>query len=299
MPTTPWQGSESIPRTLELINQGNGYQLKQHPIAELENIRDSHFSLESTIIDGKQKIDGFNPQWNVFELKASFKIESTNQVFGINLAENDSTNQRLIIGYDAATSNLFIDRRKAGTVNFNQAFATKMYAPVKMPADSILDLQIFMDQSSVEVFANDYQTVMTALVFTKPTTTGISVFSEGGPVEMQGFEAWKMNSIWGITPDQLPNVIIEKEHKSEGYLYPNPMRTGDKLEFRTVEPVWMDNGILELTDLSGRKIYNQSISQTYVSEIQIADLPEKLAKGNYILKLKSNKFCLVNKLQIL
>ncbi|MEI8046280.1 MAG: GH32 C-terminal domain-containing protein [Bacteroidota bacterium] len=291
VPTNPWQGSESIPRTMQLINQGEGYQLIQHPIEELNTLRNEHYSIGNTLVSGNKPLDGIQPKWNVFELKASFKIDSKNQVFGINLAVNDSSGQKLIIGYDAGTSQIYIDRRKAGLVNFNQAFPTIMYAPTPIPADSIIDFHIYMDQSSVEVFANNYQTVLTALVYTKPTTTGISLFSDKDDATLLNLEIWKMNSIWGITPDQLPNAVPESETGGQGYfVYPNPLKEGDVLTFKTESPQLIDHGLIKLTDLYGRVVFNQVINKKYLSEIQIKGLPAKLAKGQYILQLQSDSF---------
>lgn len=298
VPTTPWHGSESIPRSLNLINQGKGYQLIQHPIEELNTLHDEYFSMTNTVVNGTVPVDGFKPEWNVYELKISFKINSKDQVFGINLAEDDS-DKKLVIGYDAGTSKLFIDRRKAGTVNFSQAFPTIMYASTPIPEDSILDLHIFMDQSSVEVFANNYQTVMTALVFTKPSTVGISLFAENEEATVLNFEAWKMNSIWGITPDQLPNAVPESEVPDEGLIiFPNPLKTGDILTFRTDNQVLISNGLVQLTDLYGRVVYNQTLTNTYLSDISITGLPAILTKGQYIMRLQSESLNLVEKLII-
>lgn len=299
VPTTPWKGCESIPRTLKLVYNERGYQLRQNPIGNLQTLRNSHLSLPETQVEGIKPIDGFDPGWNVYELQLSFKIESRNQKFGVRLAE-DGINQKLIIGYDAATSKLYIDRTKAGTTNFSQAFPTVMYAPTPFPQDSVMDLHIFMDQSSVEVFANDNQTTMSALVFTKPPATGVSVFSENGAIQMLTFDAWTLNSIWGKTPDQLPNGIEDHPENGRGnILYPNPARSGEKLGFKSERPVKVENGILEIADLTGRVLYKKLLDNSLLSEIKLENIPTLVMRGQYIIRIKSNTFTLSDKLIII
>ncbi|NVO19942.1 MAG: GH32 C-terminal domain-containing protein [Bacteroidetes bacterium] len=299
IPTAPWKGSESIPRSLHLVNQGNGYQLLQYPIEEFQTLRQDPFSMTNTVVDGITSVTGFDPKWNVFEIKASFRIDSKNQVFGINLAENNLIDNRLIIGYNSGTSQLFIDRRKAGLVQFNSGFPSVIYAPTPVPVDSILDLDIFMDQSSVEVFANKNQTVMSALVFTKPSTTGISLFSENGPTTLLDFEAWKMNSIWGITPDQLPNSIHEtKDSGSKGMIFPNPVRNGETLSFKSDTNPFVENGAIEVFDLYGKSVLKQELKKSYLNEIRIEGLASELNPGQYALHVQSEKLNLVSKLII-
>lgn len=296
IPTAPWTGNLTIPRVLKLVQNEHGYQLRQYPIGNIASLRDTIYYQGETLINGTQVIGGFKPDWNVFELKVSFKIDNINQEFGINLAE-DGSNKKLVIGYDAFTSKLYIDRRTAGLVNFNQNFPTIMYAPTPFPADSIMDLYILMDQSSIEVFANKNQTIMSCLVFTKPPATGISVFSKNGQTTMTKLEAWKLNSIWGITPDQLPNGMKEPSENNQGSLFPNPIRRGDKLEVKLKEQVFIDHGIVELTDLSGKLVFKKEIIKTDLSGLVI-DISPKISSGQYLFRVRSNSILLIDKIVV-
>jgi GMP synthase (glutamine-hydrolysing) A subunit len=55
-----------------------------------------------------------------------------------------------------------VDRRKAGKANFNRDFAAAHSAPMSWKAKS---LRIFLDASSIEVFVNDGELVLTSLLF--------------------------------------------------------------------------------------------------------------------------------------
>jgi sucrose-6-phosphate hydrolase SacC (GH32 family) len=53
-----------------------------------------------------------------------------------------------------------------------------------------------VDWSSVEVFINDGDAVITSRIFPDPESTGVSLFSEGGQAAIEYFEFWPMGSIW-------------------------------------------------------------------------------------------------------
>jgi beta-fructofuranosidase len=53
-------------------------------------------------------------------------------------------------------------------------------------------LRIFIDQSVVEVFANERQAVMRRIYPTREDSVGVSVFSRGGATTVRRAQAWKM-----------------------------------------------------------------------------------------------------------
>jgi len=297
VPTSPWRGHQAMPRTLKLINEGSGYDLIQEPLTEFEQLRKDHYTLEPQLVDGVKEVDGFKPGWNVYELKASFKITGDSVKFGLTLADGGGSN-KLIIGYDTHTSRVYVDRRNAGTTNFNQAFPTVMYGTIPYPEDSIVTLHIFMDQSSVEVFTDDYKKVISALVFTKPSATGITIFSENGATRLISFDAWKMESIWGVTPGELPNAIPEKNKKGEGLLFPNPLTKDYDLGFNSTEKIHIGHGVVTITDIMGREVFSQQITNQYLSEIRVKNLTSKITGGSYLVHLTSNEYIFAGKLVI-
>lgn len=58
------------------------------------------------------------------------------------------------------------DRTKSGVVNFNEKFPSIERMTVE-PENNIIKLDIFVDNSIVEIFANDGQAAMSNLVFPK------------------------------------------------------------------------------------------------------------------------------------
>jgi fructan beta-fructosidase len=98
-------------------------------------------------------------------------------------------------GFDAAKGQLFVDRSKSAATQFSKAFPSRTVAPLTL-GNGPLKLHIFVDRSSVEVFAQDGAVAMTNLVFPKPGSTGLSLAASGGGVENIQFRMWALGSAW-------------------------------------------------------------------------------------------------------
>ncbi|MEQ8238287.1 MAG: GH32 C-terminal domain-containing protein [Cyclobacteriaceae bacterium] len=279
VPTKPWKGNQSLPRALSLVKGDYGYQLLQKPIEELKSLRTQEYSLPTGKVNGTQPLTGFAPEWNVYELELSFKIDARDQVFGISLAKSEK-HEGIKVTYDAHTSVLELDR--SGTP-FSFAFRRISKAPIHFPKDSILNLHIYVDQASIEVFANDYETSISSLAFTDVLSTGISLFSENDPVELLLFKAWDLESIHGITPDQVEKPEIEGPEilnieQPEKMFFPNPVKAGGKL---TIAKNYQSCAVY---DLAGNLIFKEQGLITGSTHI-----PEYLNPGIYILELNGAK----------
>ncbi|RDJ93230.1 hypothetical protein B4Q13_23300 [Lacticaseibacillus rhamnosus] len=60
-----------------------------------------------------------------------------------------------------------------------------------------LDLHIFVDRSSVEVFGAKGRIVLTNLVYPNPGSTGLSLSTEGGELEGIRVSVWQLGYVWG------------------------------------------------------------------------------------------------------
>jgi fructan beta-fructosidase len=57
-------------------------------------------------------------------------------------------------------------------------------------------MHLFFDVSSVELFADDGSVVLTDLFFPAEPFDTISLFCEGGSVEVTKVQLWKLKGIW-------------------------------------------------------------------------------------------------------
>ncbi|WP_165225630.1 glycoside hydrolase family 32 protein [Aquisphaera insulae] len=195
VPTSWGKGVESIPREVRLARSrsGSGYRLLQRPIPELASLRQGGWTAAPHALrDGLEPLD-FRPGRNSYELEAEFAWEGAEAEFGLNLCVGEG--RRTSLGYDAAISSLSLDRRESGDVGFDPKFPKRVTAP--HPAiGRTLRLRIFVDQCSVEVFADDGRTVLTSLVFPAEGSRGVDLFSRKGRVTLRSLRAWELESIW-------------------------------------------------------------------------------------------------------
>ena len=77
-----------------------------------------------------------------------------------------------MITYDQKAMTLSCDRSRSGMVDFSQHFNTVATAPV---CRRITSFRIFVDNCSVEVFANDGEVCMTSLVFPSQPLNTVTV----------------------------------------------------------------------------------------------------------------------------
>ena len=67
-----------------------------------------------------------------------------------------------------------------------------MHTAELRPIDGVIRLHIFIDRTSIEVFANDGLVVMTDLIFPDSTNIGIELFADGGEARVNSLEIFKL-----------------------------------------------------------------------------------------------------------
>ncbi len=194
LPTSPWRSAMTIPRSLTLRRHANGNQvLVQRPIVELESLRADHWQLQDLAVEGDLDVTAkTTARGTQLELSAEFEVGDAAEVGIRVLADKDKAT---LVGYDAKSHGVFIDRRDSGIVDFHPAFAGRHVAPLKIDGNR-LTLRIFVDSSSVELFADDGAVVLTDRVFPPKGADGIQVYSRGGQARLVRLDVWKLNSCW-------------------------------------------------------------------------------------------------------
>ncbi|WP_163718610.1 GH32 C-terminal domain-containing protein [Mangrovibacterium lignilyticum] len=284
---TSWGGStgESIPREIELISTDQGYKIRQHPIPELQKLRQNEVNFTNKTVEGTVGLNEFTPQKNTYEIEASFEVTpGTSQKIGFNLCTYGT--QKLVVGFDEKTSNVFVDRRTCGYVNFDADFPKIVSAPVKLTSNEI-KFHIFIDQLSAEVFINDGDVVLTSLIFPNPNfQKGIEAFAENVPATLKSFSAWELKSIWDTNPST--GIFDRKSNlNNQLKLYPNPAKDKITIELNSDK---YKTSTIKIINLQGQEIraVNESISGNYRS----MDI-HNLTHGYYIVQVSSGteQFC--------
>jgi sucrose-6-phosphate hydrolase SacC (GH32 family) len=127
-----------------------------------------------------------------FEMEMSLQLGTAQQLAWKLLKGDDD---EVIVGVDSAKGELFVDRSRSAGAHFNKAFPSRTVAPLPVGTKT-LNFHIFVDRSSVEVFAQDGAIAMTNLVFPKPASNGIWFSSTGGQLEKIQLSMWALRSAW-------------------------------------------------------------------------------------------------------
>lgn len=158
VPTSPWRGQMTVPRKLALKAYPEGVRLVQQPIVQVSSKK------SSKVID-------------TFEVHATIPLGSANEV-GCKLKIGDTA--YVLIGYDRRKQELFVDRTHAGS------FPARTAAPLPL-AEGALDLELLVDRSSVEAFAQQGRAAITNLMFPPAGARTVEFYTNGGKADKPEF----------------------------------------------------------------------------------------------------------------
>ena len=193
VPTSPWRSAMSIPRAVGLRPGAEGIRLVQQPVREMDSLRDGHFRFKGgdvTAVNAwlaKNQIHG-----NQLEFEVEFAPQSAGKE-GLKVLKD--ANGETVIGVDRDRGTVFVDRTHSGNVGFNPKFPGVYSAPL-MDRTGKVRLHVFVDASSVEVFVNDCEQVLTALVFPSANSRGVEFFGPKQDASIGTVDLWKLKSAW-------------------------------------------------------------------------------------------------------
>ncbi|WP_445486771.1 glycoside hydrolase family 32 protein [Niallia sp. 03133] len=191
LPTEKWRGVMTLPRELDLVSTDDGIRLFQKPVKEIYTIKEQQSYLKENTLLSSNTL-AIDLSHSLVELNVEFEKISAGQ-FGIELVYNDE--EKTIINYDVLRSILAVDRTKSGEIDFSDSFSAIQEAPLTNKNNRV-KLQVFIDMSSIEVFANDGEAAITSLVYPKNGLQKVNLFSKNGETKVTLLECNELNSIW-------------------------------------------------------------------------------------------------------
>ena len=191
VPTEDWRSAMTLPRELSLAATEAGVRLFQKPVAEVQTIRkETESYLPLTIESGNAHAVPLKS--SLLELTFEFEKGSSSQ-FGLIIQH--SKQEKTIIGYNTVEEKLFVDRTLSGEHSFSASFPAVQEAPIKL-GQQRLKLQLFLDASSIEVFANNGEAAITSLLFPSQSGQELILFSNEGSTNVLEFNVTELDSIW-------------------------------------------------------------------------------------------------------
>jgi Beta-fructosidases (levanase/invertase) len=191
VPTSPWQGAETFPRTLSLSTIGGKVQLVQQPVGALSELRNGA-PAQIKSVTASSTTTPLQLNGDTLDITAHLTAGTAN-TFGLNV--RTGAGQYTQVGYDTYNGRLYIDRNHSGKVDFSSAFPGVKTAPLALDHGSVT-LRILVDASSVEVYADQGQVTLTDQVFPDASSGGVSFFANGGTATLDQLTAWHLKSSW-------------------------------------------------------------------------------------------------------
>ncbi|WP_410513815.1 glycoside hydrolase family 32 protein [Paenibacillus sp. BR2-3] len=190
-PTSTWRSAMTLPRVLSLVTRKDGVRVAQTPVVEVEKLRRSTVSWEDIIVEpGCNLLAGHHG--DRYEIEISFEPGSASEV-GLKL--RTSGDEETVVGYDVLNRLLFVDRSNSGTTDFQPHFGCKHSVPLEL-VDGMVTLRLFMDWSSIEVFADEGAVAITDQIFPDLSSTGMELYTIGGSVKVISLQLHELDSIY-------------------------------------------------------------------------------------------------------
>lgn len=146
-PTSPWRGVQSFPRELGLRRTPDGVRLVQAPVRELASRRVSaqpHLVTAGVELPGAAEIEleVVPGEWG----EAGFRF-------------SNDIGEEAVVGVSASPLEVFVDRRRSRATPFHDEYPGRHAGPVRW-REGRMALRVIFDRTTLEVFANDGETVI-------------------------------------------------------------------------------------------------------------------------------------------
>ncbi|MCM1120224.1 MAG: glycoside hydrolase family 32 protein [bacterium] len=165
-----WFGQMSLPRELSIKNG----RLYQTPVRELEEMRKNRVSYDNVTVSGTVMLEGIKGRRIDMELSVR-PVEGCDlyRKFAVRFAQSNLYHTSL--SFRPGESVLKIDRKFSGS---RKAVIHQRRSKVNHEG-GCLKLRIILDRFSVEVFVNDGEQVLSAVLYTDQEAEGISFIADG------------------------------------------------------------------------------------------------------------------------
>ncbi len=178
VPTMQYRSANTLPREIGLFRATDGeVYASSVPSPELESLRGKLVRNERRMSVGKKVRDIALPTAGDGVCEILMTIDAR-KAKSVTLRLEGETGENVTMTYDPVASTFSFDRRESGIVDFSDDFPAVTVAPT-FEKDGRIDLRLFIDRSSIEVFGNGGRFSMTNLVFPASPYKTLSVSADG------------------------------------------------------------------------------------------------------------------------
>lgn len=260
-----FNGTFNLNLTLGLVKDGDKYVLTQTPIKAYESLRDVDHKVEyKDVVVGKDNNLFKDFSGDTYEIVTHFKPSDRTTKVGFNLRVGQGEVTKVY--YDLQTGRIAIDRSQSGII-LTELFRNVDSQAVTRNADGSIDLHIFVDRASVEVFTKGGTVTGANQIFTSPQSLGLGVFAEGYEAKAD-IALYPLKSIWkdkvettkpqSIVPASAKNVRMNVGDSTVVKAYVSPAVVNQDL-------LWsiLNNGNVS-TEISGNQVFVKALKKGQV-----------------------------------
>jgi fructan beta-fructosidase len=171
-PGMPFNQCMSLPLDLKLITTPDGVRLTRLPVTELKDLRAKTFDAGALTLKSGEASPLADVNGELLELRAEF-TPGPDSVVNFDVRD-------VVISYDAQKQTLTVDGHSAP-------------APLRNGHQRLI---VYVDRTTVEVFASDGLTYMPMAIISPRTALGVNISVTGAPVAFENLDAYKLRSSW-------------------------------------------------------------------------------------------------------
>ncbi len=190
-PTERWRSAMTLPRTLSLHKSSDSsFVIKNYPIKQFNEQLIDHKRYHKITYKEPFILEHYSLGTSEISLKANL-----NQDLTINLKSGNEKTDLFSFRIDPAENELTVDRRKSGIVDFEESFGKLIHKQAYKPSDTLVEVRMIVDRSSIEIFVDEGRYVFTEQVFPKEPFTKLEIISKTASF-LKGVEIFLVKPIW-------------------------------------------------------------------------------------------------------
>jgi len=197
VPTERWRSAMTLPRELKLVRAENGYLLRSVPVVETEVLRGERIELEPGPVKGRNNVGAdFEIAYPLYEIDLVFEYNPLDEETEFGIVLESTKQEQLIAAFNTRTRQVSISRNASGKIDFSEHFRGSHSAPYQISKEGEIRFHAFIDLSSIELFVDQGELVMTELCFPESGFETIHLFSSEESVSLKKGEIYSLKRTW-------------------------------------------------------------------------------------------------------
>ncbi|MCC9042216.1 glycoside hydrolase family 32 protein [Myroides sp. M-43] len=189
LPTKIFKNAMTLPRTLDIGNNGEHMIVKSYPIRELKSRREKKQEFQTQLIDKSLHIQYLlDDNQGAYEIILEFDIVES-KTSEIHLTLSNTINEKITYTLNLDKGKLTLDRTDSGEISFSKKF-TKHKITAPLQREKKYKIKLYVDKCSSELFINKGKTAMTNLIFPNEPYNTLDLEIEQGRIDITKFRIY-------------------------------------------------------------------------------------------------------------